>query len=72
VYSIQHYVIKFVSDLRHVSGFLRYYALMELEGRSYIPNIVGASLYQGTPPQTALIVVNTTGYHPSKLILLSN
>ena len=22
VYSIQHYVIKFVSDLRHVSGFL--------------------------------------------------
>ena len=23
VYSIQHYVIKFVSDLRHVSGFLR-------------------------------------------------
>jgi hypothetical protein len=46
--------------------------LMELEGRSYIPNIVGASLYQGTPPQTALIVVNTTGYHPSKLILLSN
>ena len=46
--------------------------LMELEGRSYIPNIVGASLYQGTPPQTALIAVNTTGYHPSKLILLSN
>jgi hypothetical protein len=23
VYSIQHYVIKFVSDLRQVSGFLR-------------------------------------------------
>jgi hypothetical protein len=23
VYSIQHYVIKFVSDLRHVGGFLR-------------------------------------------------
>ena len=23
VYSIQHYVIKFVSDLPHVSGFLR-------------------------------------------------
>jgi hypothetical protein len=23
VYSIQHYVIKFVSDLRHVCGFLR-------------------------------------------------
>ena len=23
VYSIQHYVIKFVSDLRHVSGFLQ-------------------------------------------------
>jgi hypothetical protein len=23
VYSIQHYVIKFVSDLRHVSGFPR-------------------------------------------------
>ena len=23
VYSIQHYVIKFVSDLQHVSGFLR-------------------------------------------------
>jgi hypothetical protein len=22
VYSIQHYVIKFVSDLRHVGGFL--------------------------------------------------
>ena len=24
VYSIQHYVIKFVSDLRQVGGFLRY------------------------------------------------
>jgi len=24
VYSIQHYVIKFVSDLRHVGGFLRF------------------------------------------------
>ena len=24
VYSIQHYVIKFVSDLRQVSGFLRF------------------------------------------------
>ena len=23
LYSIQHYVIKFVSDLRHVGGFLR-------------------------------------------------
>jgi len=23
VYSMQHYVIKFVSDLRHVGGFLR-------------------------------------------------
>ena len=23
VYSIQHYMIKFVSDLRHVGGFLR-------------------------------------------------
>ena len=46
--------------------------LMELEGRSYIPNIMGASLYHGTPPQTALIVVNTTGYHPSKMIILSN
>ena len=23
VYSIQHFVIKFVSDLRHVGGFLR-------------------------------------------------
>jgi hypothetical protein len=23
VYSIEHYVIKFVSDLRHVGGFLR-------------------------------------------------
>jgi hypothetical protein len=23
MYSIQHYVLKFVSDLRHVSGFLR-------------------------------------------------
>jgi hypothetical protein len=23
VYSIQHYVIKFVSDLQHVDGFLR-------------------------------------------------
>ena len=23
MYSIQHYVIKFVSDLQHVSGFLR-------------------------------------------------
>ena len=24
VYSIQHYVIKFVNDLRQVSGFIRY------------------------------------------------
>jgi len=24
VYSVQHYVIKFVSDLRQVSGFLRF------------------------------------------------
>jgi len=23
VYSVQHYVIKFVSDLRHIIGFLR-------------------------------------------------
>ena len=23
-YSVQHYVIKFVSDLRHVGGFLRF------------------------------------------------
>jgi hypothetical protein len=23
VYSIQHYVIKFVSDLRHIGGFLQ-------------------------------------------------
>ena len=25
VYSIQHYVIKFASDLRHVGGFPRYF-----------------------------------------------
>jgi hypothetical protein len=27
VYSIQHYVIKFVSDLRHVDGFLNMYRI---------------------------------------------
>ena len=30
VYSIQHYVIKFVSDLRQVNGFLRFPPLVKL------------------------------------------
>ena len=29
VYSIQHYLIKFVSDLRQVSGFLQYSGFLE-------------------------------------------
>jgi hypothetical protein len=33
VYSIQHYVIKFVSDLRQVGGFLRYPPPIKLHER---------------------------------------
>ena len=33
VYSIQHYVIKFVSDLRQVGGFLRFPPTIKLTGK---------------------------------------
>jgi hypothetical protein len=33
VYSIQHYVIKFVNDLRQVGGFPRVLRLKEIKGR---------------------------------------
>ena len=29
LYSIQHYMIKFVCDLRQVSGFLQYFGFLE-------------------------------------------
>jgi hypothetical protein len=32
VYSIQHYVIKFVSDLRHIGGFLRFRFPLPIKG----------------------------------------
>jgi hypothetical protein len=41
VYSIQHYVIKFVSDLRHIGGFLRFRFPPPIKG--FIRPIVCAS-----------------------------
>ena len=43
VYSIQHYVIKFVSDLRQVSGFLRvlqFFQPIKLTATIYITEIL--------------------------------
>ena len=40
VYSIQHYVIKFVSDLRQVSGFLRFPPLINKTAHHDITEIV--------------------------------
>jgi hypothetical protein len=37
VYSIQHYVIKFVSDLRQVGGFLRFDMFFKREKKMKMP-----------------------------------
>jgi hypothetical protein len=51
VYSIQHYVIKFVSDLRQVGGFLRVSSTNKTD-RHYVTEIL------------LKVALNTTAPHP--------
>ena len=55
VYSIQHYVIKFVSDLRQVGGFLRglrFPPPIKLTATIHLRNIVESDVKHPNPNQT--------------------
>ena len=58
VYSMQHYVTKFVSDLRHVRGFLRFPPPIKPRPPQYIRNIVESDVkhHKPKPNQDAMFV----------------
>ena len=60
VYSIQHYVIKFVSDLQQVDGFFRYSCFLHLWNLlpRYNPNIVESGVKHHKLNQTYLFALS--------------
>ena len=61
VYSIQHYVIKFVSDLWQVSGFLLFPPLIKTDRHFITENIVESAVKHHNPL-----------YHKKKHLFASN
>jgi hypothetical protein len=65
VYSIQHYVIKFVSDLRQVGGFLwvlRFPPPTRLTATIYNRNIVESGVKHHKPNQTIYVIKSWISY----------